>query len=267
MVKNYTVALTIAGSDSGGGAGIQADVKTFSALGCFATTVITAVTAQNTMGVRAVQPIDVAIVEAQLRAVLEDMPVRAIKVGMLFSAGIINAVAEVLADYRHIPLVLDPVMIAQSGDALIQDDAIQAMQQKLFPLTTLLTPNLPEAQRILGYLPNKPEQTLIDWHRLRLQAVLLKGGHRFDSELSTDYLLLPESKQVLAIEAPRIPTQNTHGTGCTLSSAIAAFLAQGYELAEACRCAKQYLHACLEAGKNYQLGKGAGPVHHFHTWW
>lgn len=268
--KQYTVALTIAGSDSGGGAGIQADIKTMSALGVFATTAITAVTAQNTCGVRLVQAMPPEVVRAQIEAVLEDMPVRAIKIGMLFSTPIIEAVAAALKPYAaEIPIVLDPVMIAQSGDPLIREEAIEAMKALLFPLTTLITPNLPEFAALLGeaFDEEQPSHSMEAWLQWGAKAVLIKGGHSHDTSRVVDYLLLTEQQRVHRFEGLRVATTNTHGTGCTLSSAIAAFLAYGYDTIEAVRHAKEYLTQALKQGAERRLGKGAGPVHHFHAFW
>lgn len=267
--KEYVVALSIAGSDSGGGAGIQADIKTMSALGVFATTAITAITAQNTCGVRLVQAMPPEVVRAQIEAVLEDMPVRAIKIGMLFSAPIIEAVAEALKPHAGIPVVLDPVMIAQSGDPLIREEAIEAMKQHLFPLAALVTPNLPEAAALLGdvFDEEDPTQNMEAWRQLQAAAVLIKGGHSHDAGQAVDYLLLTAQHLVHRFEGPRIATGNTHGTGCTLSSAIAAFLAHGHDTIEAVRSAKDYLTQALKQGAGRRLGKGAGPVHHFHAFW
>lgn len=268
--KSYVVALSIAGSDSGGGAGIQADIKTMSALGVFATTAITAVTAQNTRGVRMVQAMPPEVVHAQIEAVMEDMPVRSIKIGMLFSVPIIEAVADALKSYAaEVPIVLDPVMIAQSGDPLIRKGAIEAMKRQLFPLATLITPNLPEAAALLGtaFDEEHPAQSMEAWEELQVRAVLIKGGHNQASSQIIDYLLVPDKHLVHRFEHTRISTNNTHGTGCTLSSAIAAYLAQGYELMEAVERAEDYLVQALEKGAGWHLGKGAGPVHHFHAFW
>ena len=262
------IALTIAGSDSGGGAGIQADLKTFSALGVYGTSAITALTAQNTQGVRAVHAPSGVFLAQQIEAVLEDMPVGAIKIGMLFNAEIIHAVAAKLACWPAIPAVLDPVMIATSGDALIRPDAVSAMVAELFPLARVVTPNLAEAAFLLN---EDMARDLVAMERqgrailaMGAHAVLMKGGHSTGNEAID---LLVTSSAVISFAAPRIETRNTHGTGCTLSSAIAAGLAKGMALEEAIEAAKKYLTAALEAGAGLRLGKGSGPVHHFYAVW
>lgn len=267
-MKKYYKALTIAGSDSGGGAGIQADLKTFSALGCFGMSVITAITAQNTTGVRAVQGVAPEIIRAQLEAVLEDIGTDAIKIGMLHLPEVIRAIASVLHEHPVSRVVLDPVMIAKGGARLIEDSAIQAMKTELFPLAMLITPNLPEASALLGREIGSLEQmetAAADLLALGPQGVLLKGGHLAAAN-SPDLLLLRGYEPVW-LDAPRIDTRNTHGTGCTLSSAIAAGLAKGLSIPEAVGQAKQYLFEALVAGSQYQTGKGHGPVHHFHAFW
>jgi hydroxymethylpyrimidine/phosphomethylpyrimidine kinase len=268
MMSMIPVALTIAGSDSGGGAGIQADLKTFSALGVFGTSAITALTAQNTQGVFAVHAPPPEFVAAQIRAVLEDMTVGAIKLGMLFNAPIIAAVADELGRYPHIPVVLDPVMIATSGDALIEPDAVATMAQRLFPRAQLITPNLAEAAHLVGVAPAASLAKMqAQGERLLgmgAQAVLVKGGHAEGAE-TVDLLVSPAGTG--RFSATRIPTANTHGTGCTLSAAITAGLALGFRLEEAIARAKTYLSAALAAGANWRLGKGHGPVHHFHAHW
>jgi len=256
-------ALTIAGSDSGGGAGIQADLKTFSALGVYGASVITAVTAQNTCGVTAVSAIEPQVIEAQINAVLDDIDIGAIKIGMLFSPTIIRTVAESLRNFSG-PIVLDPVMIAKSGDALLQADAIAALIEHLLPRATVVTPNLPELERLAPEQPDATERAraLIG---LGAQAVLIKGGHATD-ETCTDTLVGCDAMP-LSCSAPRQTITNTHGTGCTLSSAIAAGLAKGLSLPEAFRSAHGYLQAAIAAADVLQIGKGHGPVHHFHELW
>lgn len=262
------VALTIAGSDSGGGAGIQADLKTFSALGVYGTSVITALTAQNTRGVSAVHAPPPAFVAAQLVAVLDDFAVGAIKTGMLFSAGIIGAVADVLEARPPVALVLDPVMIATSGDPLIEPDAVAAIIARLFARATLITPNLAEAAHLTDEPVATSREAMERQGHLLLargaQAVLVKGGHATGEEAID---LLVTADEIRAFAAPRIDTSNTHGTGCTLSAAIAAGLAKGLPLHAAIEQAKAYLTAALIAGAGLSLGKGAGPVHHFHALW
>ena len=262
-----SIALTIAGSDSGGGAGIQADLKAFSALGVYGASVITAVTAQNTCAVTAVHEVPADIVGAQVAAVLDDLPVGAIKIGMLFSPAIIETVAEHL-QWTRAPVVLDPVMIAKSGDALLQETAITAMRATMIPRATLLTPNLPEAARLLDCAPAETAPDMIDQGRaliaLGAGAVLMKGGHG-SGEICTDSLVT--SNGVVTLTAPRRDTRNTHGTGCTLSAAIAAGLASGLDIEHATRTAHTYLQAAIAAADTLEIGSGHGPVHHFTRLW
>jgi hydroxymethylpyrimidine/phosphomethylpyrimidine kinase len=261
------IALTIAGSDSGGGAGIQADLKTFSALGVYGASVVTAITAQNTRAVTAVAEVAADVVAAQLAAVLDDLAVGAVKVGMLMSPAIVAAVAEGLRR-TGAPVVLDPVMVAKSGDALLQPAAVIAMVDELLPRAAVLTPNLPEAARLLGEgEADTPEAAAAQGRRLLglgLRAVLMKGGHGRGA-LCTD--LLVTEAGTFRFEAPRIDTLHTHGTGCTLSSAIAAGLARGLPLVEAVGAAHTWLHAAIRAGRALGVGGGRGPVHHFHALW
>lgn len=271
MIKQTPTALTIAGSDSGGGAGIQADLKAFSANGVFGTSVVTAVTAQNTQSVNAVHAIPIDAVSAQIDAVLSDINVHAIKIGMLFSSELVLAVANALKHFNG-KVVLDPVMIAKSGDKLLQDEAIEALKSELIPYVDLLTPNLPEAEVLLGLtentLVNSSEafaaytQALIE---LGAQAVLLKGGHGSQSNC-TD-LLISREHSPKRFTAPRIATTNTHGTGCTYSATIAAGLAKGLTMPEAVDQAHDYLHKAICHADSLNIGKGHGPVHHFHQYW
>lgn len=260
-------ALTIAGSDSGGGAGIQADIKTFSALGVYGASAITAITVQNTRGVSGVEPVSPGVVEAQITAVLDDIAIDAVKIGMLFSAGIVAAVASGLARYEG-PVVLDPVMVAKSGDRLLNDDAIAATIAQLLPRADLLTPNLPEAAHLLGTgCAASPEEVEAQGRALLergARAVLMKGGHA-DGPVCTDRLVTREGS--IAIAAPRLSTRNTHGTGCSLSSAIAAELAKGAALEPAVRRAQAWLHGAIGAADTLGVGSGNGPVHHFHEIW
>lgn len=260
------IALTIAGSDSGGGAGIQADIKTFSALGVYGASVITAITAQNTHGVTGVHPIPAEMVRAQIDAVLGDLDVRAIKIGMVAEPQVIAAIAEGLAG-SAIPVVVDPVMVAASGHRLLGEGAEDALREKLLPIASLVTPNLPEAAVILGVRQARDEDEMVTQAEAlaeMTEAVLLKGGHLTGPE-ATDILVTPAG--VTTLSAPRIETQNTHGTGCTLSSAIAAHLARGASLEEAVTRAKAYLSAAIAAADRLQIGSGHGPVHHFHALW
>ena len=261
------IALTIAGSDSGGGAGIQADLKSFSALGVYGASVITAITAQNTRGVTAVEDVSPATIGAQIDAVLSDLAVGAIKIGMVSRTETIATIAERLSGFAG-PVVVDPVMVATSGDRLLREDAIAALKERLIPLAAVVTPNLPEAALLTGRDIANTEDEMIEQGRailaLGARAVLMKGGHG-QGEESVD-LLLTQSR-VMPYSAPRIETRNDHGTGCTLAAAIAAGLAKGFALEKAVSSAKAYLHASLEAGRDLQVGSGHGPVHHFHAWW
>lgn len=262
------VALTIAGSDSGGGAGIQADLKTFSALGVFGCSAITSLTAQNTLGVQGVFPIPPHFVQQQIRSVLDDIPVTAIKTGMLATADIIAAVRETLAAFPHLPLVVDPVMVATSGDRLLAEDAIEQMH-RLLSHATLITPNLPEAAALLNTTQATGREAMCRQAEallaLGVQAVLLKGGHDTQEAEATDLLLTADGEYWLS--KPRLQTRNTHGTGCTLASAVAAGLAKGLDLTEAVREAKNYIHDALSHADELQIGQGAGPVHHFYRWY
>lgn len=261
-------AMTIAGSDSGGGAGIQADLKTFSALGVYGASTITALTAQNTRSVDAILEVPAEFVTRQLETVLADLRIDAIKIGMLANVDIIRAISEVLERFSSIPVVLDPVMVAKSGDALLHNEAIEALRQYLFPLATLITPNIPEAALLLG---EKEASDLADMEAQARQlttfgsgAVLLKGGH-LHSEDSTDLLL--QNQSLHRFTQSRIKTGNTHGTGCTLSSAITAGIARGLSVFDAVQSAEQYVHAAIVNADRLQIGSGHGPVHHFHALW
>ncbi|MEM7193877.1 MAG: bifunctional hydroxymethylpyrimidine kinase/phosphomethylpyrimidine kinase [Pseudomonadota bacterium] len=261
------IALTIAGSDSGGGAGIQADLKAFSALGVFGASVITAVTAQNTRAVTAVHGIPTDVIEAQIRAVLDDLTVDAIKIGMLSTAGIIDAVASSLETFEG-PIVLDPVMVAKSGDRLLEQNAVDALKVQLMPLATLITPNLPEAAVLLDGVAARDVSEAKEQGLALLEAgaraVLMKGGHAPD-ENCTDWLVTPEGCE--SFTATRIDTKNTHGTGCTLSSSVAAGMAKGLSLRDSIADAHSYLHKAIEYSDQLQIGHGHGPVHHFHSFW
>jgi len=262
------IALTIAGSDSGGGAGIQADLKTFSALGVYGASAITALTAQNTREVRAVHAAPADFVRCQLDAVYEDLAVGATKIGMLGEASIIRAVAAGLRAHRAGNLVLDPVMVAKSGDSLLAADAEAALLEELLPLAELITPNLPEAGVLLGRAAPTDEtgmrRAAEDLLSRGARAVLLKGGH-LGGERCVD--LFCDGHRELRFESPRRHTANTHGTGCTLSAAIAALLARGLPLAEAVSAARDYLQAAIAAADDLQVGSGHGPVQHFHALW
>jgi hydroxymethylpyrimidine/phosphomethylpyrimidine kinase len=261
--------LTIAGSDSGGGAGIQADLKTFAALECYGMSAITALTAQNTLRVSVIHPLPPEFAAAQIAAVFEDIGADAVKIGMLYSAGLIRAVAEQLRRYKARNIVLDPVMVAQSGDRLLEDDAVGAIREELMPLADVVTPNVPEAEvlsgrRIGGIADMKAAAG--DLARYGSASVLVKGGH-LEAADSSDLLYLCRENRLVTFPAERIATRNTHGTGCTLSAAIAAHLARGEDLESAVRQAKIYITAALRAGAGYRLGQGHGPVHHFFRYW
>lgn len=262
--KKYPRVLTIAGSDSGGGAGIQADIKSISANGCYALSVITALTAQNTKGVFAIHPVPVDFVRQQLDAVLEDIGADVVKIGMLFSPELIEAVAEGLTGHGVRLIVLDPVMVATSGDPLLEQEAVDTLKEKLMPLATLLTPNLPEAEMLLGHRlcgAEERREAAEELCRFGCRNVLLKGGHL--QENADDLLWLDEEKRDILLSSPRIDTRNTHGTGCTLSSAIASGLARGLCIEDAVRAGKKYITEAIRSGAAYRLGKGNGPVDHF----
>jgi hydroxymethylpyrimidine/phosphomethylpyrimidine kinase len=255
--------LSIAGSDSGGGAGIQADLKTFSALGCFGMTAITALTAQNTCGVRAIHGVPPAMLRDQIDAVMDDIGTDAVKIGMLHSPEIVRTVAQAIDQHQLRNVVFDPVMVATSGAVLIDDSAIQVLVQALFPKACVITPNLDEAALLVGFALTSP-QDMARAAQLLLakgaQAVLLKGGHLPGAEV-IDLLLTP-SAEPLWMHAPRIHSPNTHGTGCTLSSAIAAHLALGSTLVEAVQQARAFVRQALQAGANVKTGQGSGPLNH-----
>ena len=262
------IAVTIAGSDSGGGAGIQADLKTFAALGVYGASVITALTAQNTRGVTGIHDVPPDFIAAQIDAVFSDLEVGAVKIGMLSSAGAIAAVTAGLDRHKQSNIVLDPVMVATSGDRLLKPDAVEQLRRLLIPKALVLTPNLPEAAALLDTEIAEDEAVMRHQaHRLLklgAKAVLIKGGHD-DGPESTDLLVEPHATTRLSAE--RVATRNTHGTGCTLSSAIAAGLAKGQSLTDAVRAAKSYITAAIAAADKLSIGSGHGPVHHFHRWW
>lgn len=263
-----TIALTIAGSDSGGGAGIQADLKTMSALGVYGASVITAVTAQNTCAVTEVHNIPTPVIAAQIETVLSDLDVRAIKIGMLATPDIIECVAQALIRYQG-PIVLDPVMIAKSGDALLAPQAVDALRAGLLPRARLLTPNLPEAACLLDQpVAETPAQMAAQGRALcdlGVQWVLMKGGHAPGATCHD--ILVHKGEEVARLSAPRKATKNTHGTGCTLSAAIAAGLAKGLDMGQAGAQAHGYVRGAIAAADDLNVGHGAGPVHHFHQLW
>jgi len=262
------IALTIAGSDSSGGAGIQADLKTFAALGVYGASVITALTAQNTKGVSGIHAVPADFVTAQIDAVFGDLDVKAVKIGMAAEPATIDAIAAGLTRWAPPHVVLDPVMVATSGDRLLAADAVEALRKKLIPRASLITPNLPEAAALLNE-PVAAGEAAIESQGKRLlamgcPAVLIKGGHGQGAE-SIDYFIDASGSRALA--APRIATKNTHGTGCSLSSAIAAGLAKGEELETAIRNAKAWISAAIAAADRFSVGHGHGPVHHFHNYY
>lgn len=269
MKKQYKRALTIAGSDPSGGAGIQADLKTFSACGCYGMTVITAVVDENTIGVTDVHPIPSFFVSGQIKSVLDDIGTDAIKIGMLHDSELIRAVKETLSAYNIKNIVLDPVMVATSGDKLLQDEAIETLKNELIPYVRVITPNIPEAEILIGQkITGQDELPLIvkDLSFNRSVSVLLKAGHLTEDEL-IDVFYNAETDEVIELKSRRIQTHNTHGTGCTFSSAVAAFLAHGLPLNDAVKKAKEYMVKSIEAGAKYEIGKGHGPVHHFFNFW
>ncbi|MBD5201987.1 MAG: bifunctional hydroxymethylpyrimidine kinase/phosphomethylpyrimidine kinase [Bacteroides sp.] len=264
-MRNYYGVLSIAGSDCSGGAGIQADIKTISAIGCYAMTAITAVTVQNTTGVSAVQGIEPTVVEGQIDMVTADIPPLAIKTGMLYDATVTAAVARALKRYLavhpDVPVVVDPVMVSTSGAMLIEPDAVKLLREEIFPLATLITPNIQEAKALTG-----SDDPAVQWRMLReagCRSVLLKGGDSERTDIKTDYLGMDGEEELLPIVADAVPTRNTHGTGCTLSSAIASYLALGYGLRNAVERGKLYVARALQAGAFVTAGSGHGPVNHF----
>ena len=265
---NTPVALTIAGSDSSGGAGIQADLKTFAALGVYGASAVTALTAQNTGGVTGIHAVPAEFVRAQIDAVFADLEVGAVKIGMVAQLASIAAIADALKRWSPRHVVLDPVMVATSGDRLLAAEAVEALRQKLIPLATIITPNLPEAAALLDE-PFATSEAAIESQGEKLlalgcPAVLIKGGHGEGSE-SIDYLVRANGS--VALSAPRVATQNTHGTGCSLSSAIAAELAKGAELETAVRNAKSFVSAAIASADRFTVGHGHGPIHHFHRFY
>ena len=262
------VALTIAGSDSSGGAGIQADLKTFAALGVYGASAITALTAQNTEGVAGIHPVPPDFVTAQIDAVFSDLDVGAVKIGMVAQPASIDAIAASMKRWSPRHVVLDPVMVATSGDRLLGAEAVEGLRSKLIPLASVLTPNLPEAAALLDQPVAAGEAEIAGQGRrllaLGCRAVLVKGGHGQGAD-SIDYLFSEQG--TLALAAPRIATRNTHGTGCSLSAAIAAGLAKGEELELAVRNAKTWIGAAIAAADRFAVGHGHGPIHHFHKFY
>jgi len=261
---NVPKAMTIAGSDSGGGAGIQADLKTFSALGVYGSSTLTAITAQNTVGVTMVHEIPIDIIVAQIDAVLSDIGADAVKTGMLASSAIVETVAEEMERHQVSRLVVDPVMVAKSGDRLLREDAVEALRTRLIPLAAVVTPNIPEAEALTGLKIETDEdirraaEAIV---RLGARAVVVKGGHLVGP--ATD--LFYDGARFQEFSAPRIDTVNTHGTGCTFASAVAAGLAQGLEVVESVELAKDYVTEAIR--RSFPVGRGHGPLHHFYKWW
>jgi hydroxymethylpyrimidine/phosphomethylpyrimidine kinase len=262
----YARVLSIAGSDSGGGAGIQADLKTFSALGCYGMTAITAITAQNTVGVQAIHAVPLAVLKAQIEAVVQDIGVDAVKIGMLHSPELVRVVAWAITHFKLPRVVLDPVMVATSGDSLIEPATVQVLVHELFPLCDLVTPNLDEAALLLGRSiegVDALDPAALDLLRLGARGALLKGGHLAGDRV-VDVLALP-GQDLQHFAAQRIPSRNVHGTGCTLSSAIAAYLALGLALPQAVSQAHAYILQAIQAGAAVRTGQGHGPLNHGHA--
>lgn len=270
-MKKYNIALTIAGSDPSGGAGVQADLKTFSALGVYGASAITAVVDENTIGVYGVHPIPDNIVAGQIRSVLTDIGADAVKIGMLHDSSLIRTVRDTLAAFPSVRnIVLDPVMVATSGDPLLLDEAVATLRDELIPISRVITPNLPEAslllQRTIDHQDQLEDAAIALSKAAGGVSVMLKAGH-LEGDTLTDIFYNAETGIVMRLTSPRIDTPNTHGTGCTLSSAIAACLAKGMSLDDAVCQAKLYLNAALDAGAAYSIGHGHGPVCHFHNLW
>lgn len=261
----YSRVLTIAGSDSGGGAGIQADIKAISAMGCYAASAITAVTVQNTLGVYGVHPIPLDVLEGQIDAVLSDIGADALKIGMLHSADVVCLVADKILQYGISNVVLDPVMVSTSGHRLIEESAIDMLKSRLLPLARVITPNIPEAEILSGRSVRGEEdfaEVAMMLSADRSVSVLLKAGHLSGDSL-VDYFYNAEDDTVTKLPSRRVNTKNTHGTGCTLSSALAAALARGEDLTDAAKSAKSYIEQAIISGSRYEIGQGHGPVNHF----
>lgn len=266
-MKKYPCILSIAGSDCSGGAGIQADLKTISALGGYAATAITAITVQNTTGVRSIHAVPPVYVQGQIEAVMEDICPHAVKIGMINDVEIVKVIGDCLRKYRPRYVVFDPVMVSTSGHKLIEDDAISALARELIPLSTLITPNLSEAEVLAGHLINKVEDmeaAARELLKLGCHAVLLKGGHLEGGKMC-DVLQVAGEEEAHLFTSEKVESRNTHGTGCTLSSAIATFLALGCALPEAVERAKSYVTGGIIAGKDIYIGEGHGPLNHFYA--
>ena len=269
LISLQCPALSIAGFDGSGGAGLQADLKTFSALGCYGMSVVTAIPIQNTCGVRACYEVPLNCIAEQLEAIFVDIPPKVIKIGMLFNAKIVQLVADYIKNHaQNIPIVLDPVMVAKSGDILLEPSAIHALIEHLLPLVDIITPNIPEASTLLGVelrCADQMQHAADNMLKMGVKAVLLKGGHAGGDE-SADYFTNTAGASRWFI-SERIRSKNTHGTGCTLSAAIAAGLAKGWSSEKSCEHAKKYIYDAILAASNDSLGEGNGPVHHFHALW
>ena len=266
-MKHYRKVLSIAGSDSGGGAGIQADIKTISACGCYAATAITAITVQNTLGVQAVHAVPTEILRGQIDAVLSDIGADAVKIGMLHSSEVVRLVREMLIRFKAGNIVLDPVMVSTSGHRLIEEDAIASLRTELLPLARVITPNIPEAEILLGGRKLSFQSELPDAARELAESsgasVLLKAGHLSEEDLSDIFYDLEDGK-CYSLTSKRIHTKNTHGTGCTMSSAFASMLAKGMSLPDAAKAAKDFINGAILSGKDYEIGHGFGPVNHLY---
>lgn len=265
MKKRYNTVLTIAGSDSGGGAGIQADIKAISAMGCYAASAITAITVQNTLGVQAVHPVPLDILRGQIDAVLSDIGADVVKIGMLHSSEVVILVAEMIEKYGITNVVLDPVMVSTSGHRLIEEDAVEVIKSRLLPLARVITPNVPEAEILAGCKIAGEDEFEAIARRLSDNgnvSVLMKAGHLSGDSL-VDYFYNAEDDTITRLQSKRVQTKNTHGTGCTLSSAFAAALAKGEGLTMAATSAKRYIEQAIISGAAYEIGGGHGPVNHF----
>ncbi len=270
-MNRYKIALTIAGSDPSGGAGVQADLKTFSALGVYGASAIVALVDENTQGVYGVHPVPAEFVAGQIRSVISDIGVDAVKIGMLHDSELIRTVRATLSEYPDVSnIVLDPVMVATSGDPLLLPEAVETLRSELIPYSRVITPNIPEASLLLGEAVDRQEQ--LEDAAVALSeivgnvSVMLKAGH-LEEDMLVDIFYNAETGNLLRLPSPKISTCNTHGTGCTLSSAIAAYLAKGYPLDDAVISAKEYLSRAIESGADYAIGKGHGTVNHFHALW
>lgn len=259
-MKQYIPVLSIAGSDSSGGAGIQADIKTISAIGCYAMTAITSLTAQNTTGVTMIEGVSPEMVKAQIEAVWADIPPLAVKTGMLFNKAIVSEVATAFKRHNVSNLVIDPVMVSTSGSLLLERDAIESVKNELFPLATIITPNKSEAEELTGTAD--PLKQIERFREMGCRNILLKGGDDERTDMKIDILSLEGEEDPITLRADAVNTPNTHGTGCTLSSAIASYLATGFDLEEAVTRAKIYITRAINAGARVKTGHGHGPVNH-----